>query len=69
MEKPVAVSREQHDMLRDLESRDDFRARIWVAMEYRFMPAVAKLLQLLPQIGDAAKMVTIRENRFPFLRE
>ena len=55
-------------MLRDLESRDDFRARIWVAMEYRFMPAVAKLLQLLPQIGDI-KMVTIRENRFPFLRE
>ena len=68
MEKPVAVSREQHDMLRDLESRDDFRARVWVAMEYRFMPAVAKLLQLLPQIGDI-KMVTIRENRFPFLRE
>ena len=68
VEKPVAVSPEQYDMLRDLESRDDFRARIWVAMEYRFMPAVAKLLQLLPQIGDI-KMVTIRENRFPFLRE
>lgn len=68
VEKPVAVSREQHGMLRDLESRDDFHARIWVAMEYRFMPAVAKLLQLLPQIGDI-KMVTIRENRFPFLRE
>lgn len=68
VEKPVAVSREQHDMLRELESRDDFRARIWVAMEYRFMPAVAKLLQLAPQIGDI-KMVTIRENRFPFLRE
>ena len=68
VEKPVAVSPEQYDMLRDLESRDDFRARVWVAMEYRFMPAVAKLLQLLPQIGDI-KMVTIRENRFPFLRE
>ena len=68
VEKPVAVSREQRDMLRDFESRGDFRAQMWVAMEYRFMPAVAKLLQLLPQIGDV-KMVTIRENRFPFLRE
>lgn len=58
VEKPVAVSREQHDMLRDLMSRDDFRARVWVAMEYRFMPAVAKLLQLLPRIGDI-KMVRI----------
>lgn len=61
----MAVSREQHDMLRDLMSREDnLRARIWVAMEYRFMPAVAKLLQLLPKIGDI-KMVSscsFREN-------
>ena len=68
VEKPVAVSREQHDMLRDLQARDDFRARIWVAMEYRFMPAIAKLLQLLPKVGDI-KMVCIRENRFPFLHK
>ena len=64
----MAVSREQHDMLRDLQARDDFRARIWVAMEYRFMPAIAKLLQLLPKVGDI-KMVCIRENRFPFLHK
>ena len=35
-------------------------------MEYRFIPAIAKLISLLPAIGDL-KMVTIRETRYPFL--
>ena len=47
VEKPVAVSREQHDMLRDLMNKKETIARIWVAMEYRFMPAIAKMIQLL----------------------
>lgn len=68
VEKPVAVSQEQHDRLRKLSSNPDFKARIWVAMEYRFIPAIAKLLSLLPTIGDL-KMVTIRENRYPFLHK
>lgn len=44
------------------------KARIWVAMEYRFIPAVSKLLSLLPSVGEI-KMVTIRENRYPFLHK
>jgi myo-inositol 2-dehydrogenase/D-chiro-inositol 1-dehydrogenase len=68
VEKPVAVSQEQHDRLRELSANPDFKARIWVAMEYRFIPAIAKLLSLLPTIGDL-KMVTIRENRYPFLHK
>ena len=35
-------------------------------MEYRFMPAINKLVQLLPNIGQIKK-VAIRENRYPFL--
>jgi len=35
-------------------------------MEYRYIPAIQKLYQLLPNIGEI-KTVTIRENRFPFL--
>jgi myo-inositol 2-dehydrogenase / D-chiro-inositol 1-dehydrogenase len=68
VEKPVAVSRAQHDMLQ--AAAPDVKARIWVAMEYRFMPAVAKLVSLLREgaVGDI-KMVTIRENRFPFLHK
>lgn len=62
VEKPVAVSQDQIELLKEAE----FAARIWVAMEYRFIPAIAKLIQLLPSIGTP-KMVTIRENRYPFL--
>lgn len=66
LEKPVAVSREQHALLTKIAPT--FKARIWVAMEYRFIPAIAKLIELLPTIGDI-KMVTIRENRYPFLQK
>jgi predicted dehydrogenase len=68
VEKPVAVSREQHLRLQEFQNSGSCRARIWVAMEYRFIPAVSKLLTLLPTIGDV-KMVTIRENRYPFLHK
>lgn len=66
VEKPVAVSQAQHDELMRLNQ--SHAARIWVAMEYRYIPAIAKLLQELPKIGDL-KMVTIRENRYPFLHK
>jgi myo-inositol 2-dehydrogenase / D-chiro-inositol 1-dehydrogenase len=68
VEKPVAVSKEQHDRLEEFAKSPDFKARVWVAMEYRYIPAIAKLLSLLPEIGDI-KMVTIRENRYPFLHK
>jgi myo-inositol 2-dehydrogenase / D-chiro-inositol 1-dehydrogenase len=67
-EKPVAVSQEQHDQLQALQQEPAFVARIWVAMEYRYIPAIAKLLDLLETIGDV-RMVTIRENRYPFLHK
>jgi predicted dehydrogenase len=66
VEKPVAVSRRQHDEL--LVASASWKARLWVAMEYRYIPAIAKLLSLIPEIGDL-KMVTIRENRYPFLHK
>lgn len=66
VEKPVAVSREQHALLQNIAP--DLQARIWVAMEYRFIPAIAKLIELLGTVGDI-KMVTIRENRYPFLHK
>lgn len=68
VEKPVAVSKEQHDALMAAYSSPDWKARLWVAMEYRYIPAIAKLLSLIPEIGDL-KMVTIRENRYPFLHK
>jgi predicted dehydrogenase len=68
VEKPVAVSQDQHDLLQELSQQSDFIARIWVGMEYRYIPAIAKLLSLLPDIGEL-KMCTIRENRYPFLHK
>jgi myo-inositol 2-dehydrogenase / D-chiro-inositol 1-dehydrogenase len=67
VEKPVAVSLEQHARL--TRAMPTFRARIWVAMEYRFIPAIAKLLDLIPETVGDIKMVTIRENRYPFLHK
>lgn len=62
VEKPVAISNEQVSNLKAAK----LTANIWVAMEYRFIPAINKLLQLLPEVGPIKK-VTIRENRYPFL--
>ena len=36
VEKPVAVSKEQHDELMRISSSPQWRARLWVAMEYRY---------------------------------
>ena len=70
-EKPVAVSQEQVDQLREYFSKKTMvpRANIWVAMEYRFIPAIAKLLSLVPSVVGDIRMVTIRENRYPFLHK
>jgi myo-inositol 2-dehydrogenase/D-chiro-inositol 1-dehydrogenase len=68
VEKPVAVSQEQHDELREASESPEWRARLWVAMEYRYIPAIAKLVSMLPEIGEL-KMLTIRENRYPFLHK
>lgn len=64
VEKPVAISQKQVLALRT--ASPSFQAKIWVAMEYRYIPAVQKLYQLLPTLGEI-KNVSIRENRFPFL--
>jgi predicted dehydrogenase len=63
-EKPIAVNEEQVAQLK--AAVPSFQANIWVAMEYRYIPAVQKLLSLRSRVGQI-KAVTIRENRFPFL--
>ncbi len=45
------------------------RAPIWVAMEYRYMPPIAAMLDRLQQATGGVKMLTIREHRFPFLEK
>jgi myo-inositol 2-dehydrogenase/D-chiro-inositol 1-dehydrogenase len=44
--------------------------RIWVAMEYRYMPPVQRLLaELRSGTAGRLRMIAIREHRFPFLRK
>ena len=54
--------------------REDEAARVaaldlpvWVAMEYRYMPAIARFLDRIEAATGGATMLTIREHRFPFL--
>ncbi|WP_316014075.1 Gfo/Idh/MocA family oxidoreductase [Roseobacter sp. HKCCA0434] len=65
-EKPLGISvAECEDMARWAEDR---AAPVWVAMEYRYMPPVARLIEEVAdgRAGDL-RMLSIREHRFPFL--
>lgn len=44
-----------------------YPAPVWVAMEYRYMPPIAALLDQADVATGGIKMLTIREHRFPFL--
>jgi predicted dehydrogenase len=66
VEKPLATTTADcRDLMNLAQGR---RAPIWVAMEYRYMPPIQRLLQALDQgaVGQP-RMVSIREHRFPFL--
>jgi len=49
--------------------RAAYPAPIWVAMEYRYMPPVAHLIEQAQAATGGIKMLTIREHRFPFLEK
>nr|WP_295464086.1 Gfo/Idh/MocA family oxidoreductase [Mesorhizobium sp.] len=40
---------------------------LWVAMEYRYMPPVARFIAQASQATGGIRMLTIREHRYPFL--
>jgi predicted dehydrogenase len=67
VEKPLCTSPEQLKKL--LEQRKSFSFPIWVAMEYRYMPPLADLLEEVrsPSCVGQLKTLSIREHRFPFL--
>ena len=65
-EKPLATTAE--DAWDLAASGADRAAPVWVAMEYRFMPPVATLIEAVHDgsLGPP-HMLAIREHRFPFL--
>jgi predicted dehydrogenase len=63
MEKPLYVDPAEGQALAALG--DAFP--VWVAMEYRYMPPIAALLERVEEVTGGIRMLTIREHRFPFL--
>ncbi|MCB2053448.1 MAG: Gfo/Idh/MocA family oxidoreductase, partial [Geminicoccaceae bacterium] len=66
VEKPLCTTIEDCRRIEALAARR--RAPVWVAMEYRFMPPVVRLIEEVEKgtIGTL-RMLAIREHRFPFL--
>jgi len=42
---------------------------VWVAMEYRYMPAITKFLETADDVTGGIKMLSIKEHRFAFLEK
>ncbi|MHA7875152.1 Gfo/Idh/MocA family protein [Roseivivax sp.] len=65
VEKPLYTSEAEAARVEVLAR--DYPAPIWVAMEYRYMPPIAMMLERAEAETGGLKMLTIREHRFPFL--
>ncbi|NNK13159.1 MAG: Gfo/Idh/MocA family oxidoreductase [Desulfofustis sp.] len=68
VEKPLCTTVDDCRTIAELA--DSYRAPIWVAMEYRYMPPVAELMSRVKdgQVGEP-KMIGVQEHRFPFLKK
>ena len=66
VEKPLCSTVEDAKAIAQLAASR--QAPVWVAMEYRYMPAIARLIEEIEdgRIGRL-RMLAIREHRFPFL--
>jgi myo-inositol 2-dehydrogenase/D-chiro-inositol 1-dehydrogenase len=68
LEKPSGTTPDDaHAIARKAVNRE---APVWVAMEYRYMPPVARLVgEVRTGTAGALKMISIVEHRFPFLHK
>ena len=68
VEKPLCTNTK--DCLEIKKLTKDYPSLFWTAMEYRYMPPVAKFINEIHNktIGEL-KTLTIREHRFPFLKK
>ena len=66
VEKPVCVNHAQLQQVASIAANQPW----WVAMEYRYMPPIAKLIEIVRSgaVGRV-QMMTIREHRYPFLEK
>ena len=66
VEKPLGITASECRAIIDAAGANAHK--VWVAMEYRYMPPIAYLLDAVNagRVGKA-KMIAIREHRYPFL--
>lgn len=67
VEKPVCHTLEQAiDLRRRAQTHPGV---VWVGLEYRYMPAVARFVDLVSRqhVAGQVRMVSVREHRYPFL--
>ena len=69
VEKPICTSLEQIRKLQKLDKH--YPAPIWVAMEYRYMPPISRLVEEVHFAKTLGKItsLSIREHRYPFLKK
>ncbi len=68
VEKPLVT--DVADIPRIRQAAEQHPSPVWVAMEYRYMPPVAALLnEINKQTHGHTKQFSIREHRFPFLEK
>jgi len=66
-EKPLFTKFADIKRIRSLQQ--DYAAPIWVAMEYRYMPPIAAVIERADDVTGGIKMLTMLEHRFPFLEK
>nr|WP_070959223.1 Gfo/Idh/MocA family oxidoreductase [Hyphomonas sp. Mor2] len=64
-EKPLFTAASDEEEINRLQR--EYAAPIWVAMEYRYMPPIAALIEQVDDVTGGVKMLTLQEHRFPFL--
>jgi len=67
VEKPLFTAMSENQRVKAFI--ETYPAPVWVAMEYRYMPPIAALLDMAEASTGGVKMLTIREHRFPFLEK
>ncbi|MEM8750419.1 MAG: Gfo/Idh/MocA family oxidoreductase [Pseudomonadota bacterium] len=65
-EKPLCTT--VADCRSAIEAASRHKAPVWVAMEYRYMPPLQRMIAMLDKgLAGRRVMMSIREHRFPFL--
>ena len=63
IEKPLVTNPDDYAFIEGI--RQTYAAPIWVAMEYRYMPPLQKVLDMMDDATGGVKHFTIKEHRFP----